>query len=381
MAADERGAPMKAGIPAYLNKIANFKFLVPDRGGRVDWHPSDKTLVAFDLPGPNGFHDVYTMRIDGSGLRCLTCDAPGLPRRENANPEWHPSGKYIVFQSEEPDHFNMNDRWFTYPGIGGHANLWAVSIEDGKVYKLTNYKPFMSLTDRGSLGAAHTTLHPHFSDDGARLVWTMRYGDVPKTWGKWKIVMADFIVDGQGPRLENVRDVYKPGPPGWFVECMGFRPGRNEILALNGNIEGQEQYGMDIYEFNWKTREIKNLTNTPDLWEEDLVYTQDGRKILFMSNLASGPLDPAKPWMGQPRTREFYLMNAEDGSGVMQVTHFNVPGWAEYQGGKKISMSDCSFSPDGRKLVFAYHEDTSPDPQRARLALKIALFEFEEPVR
>jgi hypothetical protein len=35
----------------------------------------------------------------------------------------------------------MNDRWFTYPGIGGHANLWAVSVADGKVYKLTDYKP------------------------------------------------------------------------------------------------------------------------------------------------------------------------------------------------------------------------------------------------
>jgi Tol biopolymer transport system component len=381
IAAHKEGTPAVVEIPAYRNKITNFKFLIPDRGGRVDWHPTDNTLVALDLPGPDGFHDVYTLRIDGSELRCLTCDVPGLPQRQNGNPEWHPSGRYIVFQSEEPEHYNMNDRWFTYPGIGGHANLWAVSIKDGKVYKLTDYRPFMSLSDRGSLGAAHAVLHPHFNDDGTKLVWTMRYGDVPRTWGKWKIVMADFIVDDQGPRLENVRDVYKPGPPGWFVECMGFRPGKNDVLALNGNIEGQDQYGMDIYQFNWRTQEIQNLTKTPTLWEEDLVYTKDGRKILFMSNLASGPLDPTKPWTDQPRTREYYLMNADDGSGLTQVTHFNVPGWPEYQGGKKISMSDCSFSPDGRKLVFLYHEDTSPDSQGARLALRIALLEFEEPVR
>lgn len=208
----------------------------------------------------------------------------------------------------------------------------------------------------------------------------MRYDNLPNHWGKWKIVMADFVIDDRGPHLQNIKDIFIPGPSGYFTECMGFRPGSNDELALNGNVEGHHEFGMDIYRYNWKTGEIRNLTNTPDIWEEDLVYTNNGEKILFMSNIASGALDPARDWTGQPRTREYYLMNSDDGSQLSQVTHFNVEGWPEYRGGIDTTMSDCSFSPDGTKLVFLFHEDKSTDPKKARLALRIGLLEFEMPV-
>ena len=51
--------------------------------------------------GADGYFDIWTMRPDAAGQRCLTCQAGPLPQRHIGNPAWHPSGAFIVFQAQK----------------------------------------------------------------------------------------------------------------------------------------------------------------------------------------------------------------------------------------------------------------------------------------
>jgi Tol biopolymer transport system component len=80
-------------------RVKRIRTVTPS-GGRLDWSPAN--LVVFDRLGSDEYYDVYLMEADGSKERCLTCDAAGLPPGHHGNPAWHPSGDYIVFQSQDP---------------------------------------------------------------------------------------------------------------------------------------------------------------------------------------------------------------------------------------------------------------------------------------
>src|SRR6476660_2009790 len=72
-------------------------------GGQVDWSPSEN-LIAYDAPGLDGHYQLHIMAPDGTGDRCLTCGHPCLTRVHHGAPAWHPSGRYIVFLAEKPNH-------------------------------------------------------------------------------------------------------------------------------------------------------------------------------------------------------------------------------------------------------------------------------------
>ena len=54
------------------------------------------------------------MGLDGSGVECLTCNKYIL-QLHNGNPEWHPSGEYIVFQAQDPDLEGLPPGFFMNP--------------------------------------------------------------------------------------------------------------------------------------------------------------------------------------------------------------------------------------------------------------------------
>ncbi len=68
------------------------------RGGRVDWCKTSN-IIAHSRYGRDGYYDVWIMRPDASGVKCITCNNPRIPQLHNGQPAWHPDGRYIVFQS------------------------------------------------------------------------------------------------------------------------------------------------------------------------------------------------------------------------------------------------------------------------------------------
>ena len=324
------------------------KEIVSRRGGRVDWSGTNN-LIAHSRYGLDGYYDLWVMNPDGSDARCLTCVSSSVPSLHNGQPAWHPRGKYIVFQSQDPrfPHTKRIDYAYTQPGHGLHNNLWLTDPHGRKFYQLTKVKK----------GGA--VLHPCFSRDGSKLLWSEKVG---KDKLDWAIMIADFVEFPQ-PHLENIK-AFQPAGSVWY-EAHEFSPDGSKVLCTIA--PGREAYsGYDIWEVDIRTQKLIQLTNTPDIWDEHAHYSPDGKKIAWISSKGYTYV-PAK-WSSTLKT-ELWIMNV-DGSDKKQITHFNERGYPEYTG-EQIIMSDISWSPDGKKIIA-----TIVNPRRGRSSTRIVMIEL-----
>ena len=296
--------------------------VIKNEGGRVDWS-SANNLIAFDAPGADSFSDVYTMRSDGSGKRCITCDKPELPGKHMGNPAWHPSGKYIVFMAEKSRHPGSSE--LAKPGRGTYNDLWLTDAEGNNFWRLNDLP----------VPPATGVLHPHFSNEGTKLLWTERL-ESGGLWGVWALKVADFRVVAGRPELFNAR-TYQPGTVHRFYESHGFTPDDKNILFA-ANMEEQSETGFDIYKMNLATGKFANLTSTPNVWDEHGQISPNGKKIVWVSSqgLKVPELD-------------MWIMDA-DGSNKRRLTYFE-DDRAESLYGFGGAIADSSWSPDGKKLV------------------------------
>jgi Tol biopolymer transport system component len=316
--------------------------LIDENGGRVDWGNNG---IAHSRYGEDRYYDLWVMEDDGSGAVCLTCSDPLIPLH-NGQPAWHPSGNYIVFQSQDPllPHTQRDDMMLTQPGHGKHNNLWITDCKGTTFYQLTHVEE----------GGA--VLHPHFSHDGRSLLWSEKVGSGPLDWA---IMIADFV-EAPYPHVEQVTS-YQPLGDVWY-ETHDFSPDDSKILLTVGT---QEAYsGFDIWEMDIKTETMTQLTDDPAQWDEHAHYSPDGTKIVWASS-HNYEYDPAD-WTKSLKT-ELWIMNA-DGSHKERLTYFNEPGHDEFCG--SAIAADSSWSPDGNRLVVSVSTGS-------RKTTKIYMIEFE----
>jgi Tol biopolymer transport system component len=326
-------------------KVRRIRTVVPS-GGRVDWGVANN-LVAFDKMGSDGYYDLFIMRPDGSGVRCLTCNASGIAQQHNGNPAWHPSGRYIVFQSENPSQRGRRPLLakrlmrVAEPGSGFRNNLWLTGPQGAN---------FVQLTEVGGQGAV---LHPHFSLDGSKLTWSERLGSGGGVMGEWAIMVADFVTERGRPKLANIRK-YQPGEKRRFYETHGFFPDGRSVI-ISGNPEpSQGDYGFDIYRFDINTERLTNLTGTPREWDEHALISPDGSKIIWMSSR-----DIAGSSLSLTGVKTDYWMMNVDGSNKVRLTYFNDPTAPEYLKTNLLVAADSAWGPDGKQFLAYVKTDRS----------------------
>ena len=165
------------------------------------------------------------MRPNGSGENCLTCNTRGvLSNGHKGTAEWHPSGQYIVFQSQKKQFmgtWGLNRA--ADPGNGRNNDLWLMNIANRQLFQLTHTA---NTQEKGEL-------HPHFSHNGRQLTWSQMYklGNIFKNvqhLGDWRLQVADFNINGGKPGLTNIRS-YQPGGPSLY-ENHGLSPDGRKIL-------------------------------------------------------------------------------------------------------------------------------------------------------
>jgi Tol biopolymer transport system component len=175
--------------------------------------------------------------------------------------------------------------------------------------------------------------------------------------------------------VDNETVLYSPRR-GNYITAMGF-VGRRLLVA--GNLDGQHEYGMDLYLLDPEANQVTNLVRTPKFWEEGACVSPKTRSVVFMSNAAS-PYEidfNNRDWASQPEERDYWITDSS-GKQPERLTFFTDPEAPEYLGGRSM-VAVCGFSPDGRYLAGTLGIDRSPGRKR-NLVLKIVLIEFKRPL-
>jgi hypothetical protein len=302
-------------------------------------------LVAVTQLDSKGIYQVYITRAGVNQLKCISCAAgPGHPRVDRNKPmiSWHPSGEWLIVGVEETKHDLMLlpaqfKRGLLQSGIW--LNMWVTTPTGERWVQLTDFKKPQHGPSDGYVGTS-------FTPDGRRAVWAeIVDGNVlTNHFGVWKLYLADFSVGADGtPSLVNKKDITPAGAR--WVEPGNFAPDGRHIL-LSSDIGMADARGQDQFALDTATGQIRNLTNSPTVWDEHGVYSSDGSKISFMSSY------PYRSESGSNKLislkTEFMLMDA-DGSHLQQITHFNEPGFPESQP-KRTVAAVAGFSADGSDM-------------------------------
>jgi len=331
--AGSAGEALQAEPPVYLLR---------DHGGRVDWSDKNNLLVA-DKPDSDGYCKLISMDRDGANQKPLTEGSALLPNKHHGNPAWHPSGKFIVFQVQDPDLAGPLSgtgfhRLITSPGAGVQNNIWIISHDARQAWQVTK------------LGKDGGVLHPHFSPDGSKLIWAERLNNKPNLMGTWVIKLADVLIEKETPKISNVQAL-APGDFQWY-ETHGFSPDGQTII-FTGMKPGGAEKDFEIHTYHLQKKTLTTLTD-PNLqqWDEHAHFLPDGKHIIWMSSMG---LDLAAHQVTQFFVKTDYWIMDADGGNKRRLTFFNDPNSSYHIKGRAIA-SDVALSGDGKQL-FAYVQD------------------------
>ncbi len=323
-----------------LGNIVVSRRTLTANGGRVDWCASNN-LIAFDRMTGTDTSEVFVIRPDGSAERCITCNLPGLPKGIRGQPAWHPSGEFLVIQVQ--GEFYKGSR-FEFVSWGIHNDLWLIAA-DGKWAQ--------RLIETDYLGAS---LHPHFSDTGDRLFWTVRQSTGKKIrqrlfhktpgkenpWDGWHLAIADFKRDSSGTaQLTNRSDLYRG--EGGFFESHALRSG---VIWFSHTQSGRP-FVDDIYRARSDGTRRVNITKSPGTWEEHGEPSPKGTLVTFNSSRSFD-------WKNLPDTAktlrlELWARQASTGN-IFRLTDFN----KKLADRGRVLTSDYAWGPFGREIAVYY---------------------------
>lgn len=306
-----------------LNKIPDIKIteILSEGAGAVDWS-AENNYIAYDTK-TTGKADIWIMKPDGTERKCLTCgDFPG---RHAGVPAWSSDGNYILFSAEKESHGFLDGKVPSpalEPGWGINHDLWVMKVD------LNKESPVIGKWKIVEVDIGEGILHPHFSKDGEKIVWSeiMTFNDNdPYTWEQamiayengnlskvtmkwglqdWRLRIANFSKDQGVPQLDNIETLPRLPDIKIFHEAHGFSPdGSKIIFSSNDKRDDYHWFGFDIYTYDLNTKKLEQLTDSSEIWDEHAHYSSNGR-IIWTPNTGFE--------IGSYR-REYWIMD-EDGS-------------------------------------------------------------------
>lgn len=326
----------------------------------------DGSLIAFNKITDDNVYEIYTMKPDGSDIKCLTCDKPQLPPNgHKGQPYWHPNGEYLVFSAQNTDytHKVAGQSFPEQPDAGRNHNVWIMSKDGDKFWQMTDYKENWGV------------IKPTFSSDGTKVFWNEEFSmekypkgkwtDIiphPGTYwnilmlifrkgeelGAWRVVYADLVFENGIPRIANIRKV---NPPQNFtlLEASGFTPDSNGFIYSYDDLKmtnGVDFWG-DIYTTDLEGNFLTRLTFSAYNHDENPEYSPDGKKIAWSST------------KGKPGQEvDLYLMDANGGNRA-QLTHFGEKSSKDYLG-DMYSCRELGWSPDGKQIAVSFGTNYRP---------------------
>ena len=307
----------------------------------------------------DGDADIYLMNPDGSQQRPITANEV-----DDMAPSWSPDGKLIAFESDRDD---PNPR-ACFPSC--NYNLYLMNADGSDQRRLTDLP-----------GAEW---HANWSPDGKSLLFTA--GDIGyQSMGIYLLYLENrepqpLLVD----EFEN--DAADWSPDGTQIAFSSNREGGRDIFIMNADGSDMRKVvdtGLDDYFPDWSpdgtqlaffaadwpsTRQdiytviidgsnLVNLTNTPNIVDEDPTWSPDGSQIIFQTD--------------RDRNFEIYMMNPDGSQPENLTSHPGRDYWPEWQPTEVTADSAIQVQGkiafvsmrDGNGEIYVMNIDGS-DPQR-----------------
>jgi len=332
-------------------------------GSFPKWSP-DGSLIAFNKL-VNNVYEIFTMRPDGSDIKCLTCDKPQLPKNgHKGQPYWHPNEEYLVFSAQNTNYKLHREGYAEQPDAGRNHNVWIMDKDGEKFWQITDYPENWGI------------IKPTFSHDGTKIFWNEEYmmEKYPKgKWtdiiphpgsywsyanfifrkgeelGAWRVVYADLTFKDEAPSISNIKKI---DPPQNYtvIEISGFTSDDQGFLYSYADLEktkGKDMWG-EIYTTNLSGRDLKQLTFSVYNHDENAEYSPNGNKIAWSSS-------PGLPGIGGV---DIYLMDA-NGENKGRLTYFGEKSNKDYLG-SDYSCRELSWSPDGKQIAVSFGTNWRP---------------------
>lgn len=239
----------------------------------------------YSIPLNKGNRDLYVVPVEGGSSERITRTAFS----EN-EATWSADGSTIYFLSSE----------------SGSSQLWKINKNGKKRRQITKYK-----------GGIDTYL---LSPDGTMLLFVSQvqygqrtkdiYPDLPlasgkviddvmyKHWDEWvETIPHPFIADLSKKGLSNIKDILEgeqfesPMKPWGGIEQLAWSPDSKSVAYTCRKKKGLDyaiSTNSDIYLYSVETGETRNLTEGMMGYDQNPVFSPDGKYIAFESMARDG---------------------------------------------------------------------------------------------
>lgn len=247
------------------------------------------TDILFQEGGKGG---LWIIGVDGSGLKCITCDIPDAPKvRGGGFAHAFPDGKRILY----------TDGVAAASDLPARPNGWVIECDISiRACPSPRFLPIDMSADRGKAALAQRRTF-HLSPDGQLIGWMNVRSDATVMVvarlerQQDKYVAADpRAVNPAGPRSDTDDDADRWENLSQLYELKSFTPDGRAIIAV-----GTPHNNVDIMRIELADGRTTRLTAHSD-WDEDSSFSPD-QKLLVVNSWRSQHRLDALAWIPEIR--------------------------------------------------------------------------------
>jgi len=260
------------------------------RVSEIQVSPDNKTILYgvswYNLAENKGNRDLYTMPVTGGAAVKVTSF-----KGSESNGIFRPDGKKIAFLSAESGSMQV---WEANPD--GSAAV-KISNVDGDITGFS-YSPDMKYilyTQRVKIDKTPNDIYPDLPKANARIEDDLMY----RHWDSWSDYSYShiFIAAYTDGKIEKGRDIMEsqrfesPMAPWGGMEQIGWSPKGDKFAYTCKKLTGKEyslSTNSEIYVYDLKTETETNVSKGIAGYDQDPVFSPDGRKLVWRSMARDG---------------------------------------------------------------------------------------------